>query len=188
MSRGMALPIEDAQRLADDLVCRLGPACEQILIAGSIRRRQALVGDVELVALPRYHVTCDMFGFETSRESALDGALAALGVGLAVHGQRQKRFFWRGFQVDLFIPASPERWGMIATIRTGSADFSRWLVTPKSGGGAMPNNMRCQDGLIWCGATALDSDSEDKVFRVLELDWIPPEERIAGRWSRPHLP
>lgn len=184
----MALPLEDAQRLADELVRKLGPACEQILIAGSIRRRRELVGDIELVALPRYHVMSDMFGNEVARESLLDVALEQLGLTFSKNGERQKQFAWRGFGVDLFIPGSPERWGMIATIRTGSADFAKWLVTPRSAGGAMPGNLRERDGRIWQGATTLETPEEADVFKVLGLDWILPEERTAGRWARRQLP
>lgn len=71
-----------------------------------------------------------------------------------------------GVGVDLFI-ASRETWGCVATIRTGSADFTHWLVTPRRQGGR-----------------AFETREELDVFAALDVAWVEPAERAAGRWRR----
>lgn len=43
-----------ALKIAEGLVCEFGPYCERVEIAGSIRRGKAEVGDIEIVAVPRF--------------------------------------------------------------------------------------------------------------------------------------
>ena len=47
------MPLVTARVLAERIVDELRPFCERIEIAGSIRRRRPLCGDVDLVALPK---------------------------------------------------------------------------------------------------------------------------------------
>lgn len=46
-------PLADALAIANSLVGLLETWCERIIIAGSIRRRKATVGDIELVYVPK---------------------------------------------------------------------------------------------------------------------------------------
>jgi hypothetical protein len=40
--------------------------------------------------------------------------------------------------IDLFIVLPPAQFGAFFAIRTGTAEFSQWLVTPREKGGAIP--------------------------------------------------
>lgn len=64
MSAAKRLPLRLAEIAAERLRAELTPYCERIEIAGSIRRRKAAVGDLELVAVPRIdrEEECDLFG------------------------------------------------------------------------------------------------------------------------------
>jgi DNA polymerase/3'-5' exonuclease PolX len=182
------LPYADALSLAELLERRLAPSCERILIAGSIRRRKSEIGDIELVAQPKLTTEFDMFGFETGNHySQLDGALTELRTeGYTKNGDKYKQFIYEGVTVDLFI-ASPETWGAIATIRTGSADFTHWLVTSRRHGGGCPSGLKVSGGRVMyehVGGEAFDTGTEEKFFQVLEQRWIEPTERIDGRWKR----
>ena len=53
MSGGQPVPLAAARAVAAALRELLEPACARVEIAGSIRRRKAKVGDLELVASPR---------------------------------------------------------------------------------------------------------------------------------------
>ena len=46
-------PYSQVLPIAESLVEKLRPACERIEIAGSLRREKAMVGDIEIVAVPR---------------------------------------------------------------------------------------------------------------------------------------
>lgn len=46
-------PLADAEAVAFQILFFLSPCCERICIAGSIRRRKATVGDIEIVYVPK---------------------------------------------------------------------------------------------------------------------------------------
>ena len=64
MSATRQLPLRLAAKAATRLRAELEPFCERIEIAGSVRRRKATVGDLELVAIPQVErvESVDMFG------------------------------------------------------------------------------------------------------------------------------
>jgi hypothetical protein len=48
-----SIPLPAATALAAKLVAQLAPYCERIEIAGSVRRQKDIVGDIELVVIPK---------------------------------------------------------------------------------------------------------------------------------------
>lgn len=194
--------------VAEDLATDVSGACERVVVAGSVRRRRARVRDVELVAVPRIYrvraeVQADLFalGHREVERSALWDRLEAgreagwcqplkPGVPDLVPDPKwpEKRGagsrYWRllllpeRVKVDLFL-ATPETWGLVLAIRTGSADFSRALVTrwtAVSGGGHAVDGRLC-----WPDGRAEDTREEEDVFRALRCRWVdPPERRGPG--------
>src|SRR5262245_25235456 len=47
------IPLADAQRVASELAALLANSCEQLVIAGSVRRQKQFVSDLEIVAEPK---------------------------------------------------------------------------------------------------------------------------------------
>jgi DNA polymerase/3'-5' exonuclease PolX len=171
--------------IAERLIAQLAPACERIEVAGSIRRERDEVHDIELVAVPRVEVEVDLFGDSTARRSLLDPALVGLG-RFDKNGERYKQIYLPdGIYHDLFLVLPPAQWGVILTIRTGPADFSHWLVTPKRQGGAMPAHLRVHDGALWQGNEIVPTPEEKDFFAALGLPYVEPRERRA-RWN--HVP
>lgn len=180
------MPYADALALAEHLAAQLRPGCERILIAGSIRRQKREIGDIEIVAQPLLTPMLDLFCEPVAGlgQSGLDAQLAQLGTGGYIkNGPRYKQFIFGGASVDLFI-ATHDTWGCIATIRTGSADFTHWLVTNRRQGGGCPSHLKFHDGRLMDGTTALDTSEERLLFECLEQPWIEPVDRIDGRWKR----
>jgi DNA polymerase/3'-5' exonuclease PolX len=165
-------------------------AFRRIEIAGSIRRRKPMVGDIELVA-------------EIDPESDLGAtdrvklALRAAGVrranpitrsdGVEVKapwGDRYLKGLYGGTplecQVDLFIVRPPAEWGVVFLIRTGSAEFSQAVVTRLH-----RYALRTEEGHIISkdddGTVAyVPCESEEEFFRLARLPVIPPEKRFFG--------
>jgi len=183
MSTATKAPYADALAVAQSLTERLRPGVARGLIAGSLRRRKVEIGDVELVVIPKTEPVADLFGDLVGQRSLLDDVLADLDLHYTKNGERYKQFVWQDMPVDLFI-ATPETWGCVATIRTGSADFSKWLVTARKYGGACPSHLRFNEGRIWDGGTALATPEEQAVFDALGVPWVKPIDRIGGQWSR----
>lgn len=173
------MPFAKAQQAADAICNAIMPGCERIAIAGSIRREKPMVNDIEIVAIPI--PKRDMFG-ETTGETELQPILAALcesgSLKRVKGGDKYQQYIVtrRGCKLDLFL-ALRETWGCIYTIRTGSAEFSHKLVTPRSQGGMCPSDMRFNGGRLSRGGLLLDTPEESDVFRELGLQWVEPKER-----------
>lgn len=183
MSTGTKHPYAAALARAEELVTLLAPHCERTLIAGSIRRQKDLIGDIELVVQPNIEKTYDMFGDVVGERSLLDDALGPLSLTFTKNGSRYKQFAWQAMNVDLFI-ASATTWPCIATIRTGSAAFSQWLMTERAYGGAKPRGYQFDEGRLLFLGKVVDLRTEMDLFDALDLAWIPPAERTEGRWRR----
>jgi DNA polymerase/3'-5' exonuclease PolX len=54
VASGNSYPLATARRIAEALLAELTPACERIVLAGSIRRERPNVNDIEIVAIPRH--------------------------------------------------------------------------------------------------------------------------------------
>lgn len=187
MSKDVKRPYEQALPVAQAIVRKLTPYCHRIEIAGSLRRQRPLVGDIEIVAMPRYPV--GIFEPDYRQPSALDMFFEAHDVPLIIGGkqykkgqrERQKRFRYAGYQVDLFL-AVPENWGLILWLRTGSAPFGKWCVKLQGWGGAMPLNMKSDGGFLWRDGEQVSTPEEVDFFSELGLPFIPVDMRDYGRW------
>lgn len=180
------LPLERASEIAKLLVADLEPACEQIQIAGSIRRKCVEVGDVEIVCVPRVEAETEehLWDEATRYVRPLDdlmNRMARLGLIVPIKGGSKYRQFTlknaSELKVDLFITTAAQ-FGLILAIRTGPAEFSKRMVTPRKHGGLLPSNLKVKDGWIWAGDKRIDVPSEEILFAdVLGVPWVPPEKR-----------
>ena len=175
MSAAVKQPRPVMLPIAERIVEALRPYCERIELAGSLRRERPLVGDVEIVAIPRR--LRDLFGDPLDGPTLLDSFLDDRGVLFSKRGERYQQFrYGHQTMVDLFLP-TVETWGSVFTIRTGSWEFSRWLVTPQGAGGAAPDGLVFRDGRLWANGRLLATPEEVDVFHALGLVYIEPAQR-----------
>lgn len=188
------LPLAEARVLAEELLALLKPACARIEIAGSIRRGSPDVGDIELVCIPlvsRYEQSAgDLFGStitysvdllaQRCDELVRDGVLShRLNVnGQQAWGDDNKLAVYKGFAADIFT-AMPETWGVTMAIRTGPAEFSKRLVTPRQHQGLCPSHLRFHGWRV-ChrkSGEPMETREEADVFAVLGMPYLAPEAR-----------
>ena len=189
MSSGDPVPYAEALRVAVELVWLFTPACEQVVVAGSLRRRRPTVSDIEIVAEPRYEEVADGL-FDTARVSALDALLGSFTRRPVTlrradgseevqtrDGAAYKALAYRGLPVDLFL-VDPQHadWGVILTIRTGPADFSRELVTRCRTWGR-----RVQGGRLYVRGQYQPCPTEREFFAAVGMPWLEPEDRDPER-------
>jgi len=177
-----------AKVLAADVVDLLRPACMWIDWAGSLRRGCKYIGDIEIVAIPRPYL--DMFGNPATGPTELDELVSGLyGGALSKDGPRYKQFSIRpglwpaAIQVDLFL-ATRQNLGYILMLRTGPADFSHQMVTPKSRGGLKPDRYILRDGYVWdtlTGDSLVEIPDERTLFELWGMPVLDPARRIAKR-------
>lgn len=170
------MPYSQALAIAQRIVEALRPYCERIEIAGSLRRKADYVGDIEIVCISKTERPKDMFGLDLTAAPTLTNDLAGKLGRLIKGGDKYKQIDLGEIMLDLFI-TTPECWGVIFAIRTGPADFSHWLVTPRKYGGPLPSYMHVADGRVWANSQALYTPEEANFFRLLDLPVIPPHER-----------
>lgn len=166
------IPLGIAEQIAYKYAEKLLPYCDRLEIAGSIRRRKAEVGDIEIVVLPKTFV--DLFGNENGYQ---DPMLAGVWVNKA--GRRYKQYALpEGVNLDLFIVLPPAQWGVILALRTGGAEFSRKLVTPKPYG-YLPQEYVIKDGAVHRADTGeiVPTPEEVDFLTLCGAANIPPQER-----------
>lgn len=189
------IPARQADILARKIRDELAVGCEEIEVAGSLRRRAPFVGDLELVARPRWRPA--LFGdgkdFDELHEAV--SRLVALGslswrevsTGKVIRPPKTAENAGRkyypliatrsGVPLDLFVVRPPATWGVIFAIRTGDRDFSRCLVqrAAKLGHGVTEGALRAERGM----GAAFDTSTERAFFEAIRAPWVPPEERSA---------
>ncbi len=179
MSAGVKVPYAEAVEAANELVKILEPHFERLEIAGSIRRKKEYVGDIELVGILR-GIKFGLFGItETTPIEEIFKPMGQLGYQPIKAGNKYIQFAAKDIRkpnVDLFL-CTPEKWGCILMMRTGSDEFSHKMVTKQSQGGWCPDNMRFLDGRLLRDGNFLDTPEEMDVFREIGMAYVNPENR-----------
>jgi len=167
------LPLEEAQPIVNRLIERFTPVCERVQVAGSVRRQKPMVGDLEVVVIPK--------GEE------LNQLLAEwMAKGIIRHrpdkkwGKKYKSFHFdvgeRTVQADVWIQ-SPETWGVNMMIRTGSATFTKNMVRQKSEGGWKPDWFEVKDARGWQDGEAVQTPEEEDIFKLWGMVYVVPQDR-----------
>ena len=188
MGGNSRVPLAEAEAVATSMVRRLEDACRRILVAGSIRRRKAAVGDIEIVAEPRFESRSRRNGdlFEPTRSENRDlleervESLLRDGV-LATHptdpknGERYKKLWIAGaaLQLDLFVVRPPADWGCAVAIRTGPAHLAVRLVQ-----GLIARGYHMDGFRVLRGEEHYRCEDESDVFGYAGVPFLAPERRL----------
>lgn len=178
MKLEIALPIADRVREI------LSPFCDRCEIAGSVRRKRPEVGDIEIVCIPKKEIVAagdqgNFFG-DDMVERPVHGFVGAVNAWQRVKGdpatgrytQRILPEWGQGFTLDLFI-VRPENWGNLFAVRTGSADYSRYVLA----GGWVRAGYSSQDGMLTKFGVALECREEKDLFALIGIPFCEPEKR-----------
>jgi DNA polymerase/3'-5' exonuclease PolX len=181
------LDIKVAQRLAQRIKSELSSACEAIEIVGSVRRGKPQVGDLELLAIPRFgEAPRDLFGRPTEQPpDRLDQKLRQLlqkgrlrtGPRYGPQWKSLEVARWPGLMLELY-SCDRENWGVQMAIRTGPAEFSKALVTAREWGGYLPAGHQITGGFrLHRHGELVPCETEADFFEAMGMAWIEPEER-----------
>ena len=182
MSTGERMAYKAAKELSEKWLNILSPCCERIAEAGSLRRGAETVGDIEFVAIPKMRQDCDFFGYPmpVPKNYLLDkiDELAAYHEFEIIKGKDKYKQLAlpEGINLELYMVTPPAQWGVQFMIRTGSADFSHWMVTQRKYGGALPSDCKVEHGCVWQNGKALRMDEEIDYFNLCGV-WYEPHER-----------
>jgi DNA polymerase/3'-5' exonuclease PolX len=164
----------------------------RIEIAGSIRREKPVVGDIELVAIVADQDKLIKLIGDVG-QTIKPGVPGVIPWSPKPGAKYIRVRLEEGMNLDLFV-ASPENWGGLFLMRTGSASgsdgnafngfvprmFKRWKTL--SGGGRMTDAMPTMpDG------TQLPVYEEQDFFDLLEMDFVPPVERADHKAIKKYI-
>ncbi len=178
-------PLAEALIVAETLMRVLEHRAERVIIAGSIRRRKEMVGDIELLYIPRYE-NCQLDLLSEGQVNVTDECIDELiacgqlakrtnAKGSEVWGAKNKLAVHvpTGIPVDLFATDADSWWNYLVC-RTGPAESNMriaqaarqrgWTWNPYQDGFTTPN------GYIHCG-------TERYVFEAVGLPYREPWER-----------
>lgn len=185
MSDKPQYPREQAIEVARGLCELLKPVTARLVVAGSLRRNKATVGDVELLFVPAFaDRQFDMFTtvpFDLASEAI--GNLLNNGT-LTKRPNKEGHFTWgeknklavhrSGVPVDLF-STTEENWWVSLVIRTGGKATNLKLTT-----GAQSRGMRLNaygSGFTLQNQQSLVCTSEREVFEIAGVPYAEPEDR-----------
>ena len=186
MSTGIKRPYAMMAGIANNLAEKLAPCCKRIVVAGSIRRQKAEIGDIELVVIADGDKLT-----ERLNQIMADGKIRHVEAGpkkTKRWGEKQKSFLFdaadgQPVQVDVFI-CQPETWGYTLLVRTGSGGFSNRIVTPidrrthEGLPGLMPMKYKCVESrVVTTDGTVLDTPEEDDIFHLWNIEPVAPHLR-----------
>ena len=178
-------PLPVAQRVSDRLLSELrgySDLLSRVSIAGSVRRKKAEVGDIEIVAATGREYSGRAMRTVLERAGVRRGEPNKAGAS-APWGEK----YYRGLAeiapgsdigIDLFVVTPPADWGVVYLIRTGSAEFSQAVVTRLHRWG-----LKSDRGRIIKPSTGevLRCPDELTFFRYARLPWMSPEIRDTSR-------
>jgi DNA polymerase/3'-5' exonuclease PolX len=179
MEKEKVYPWSYANEIANRVVERLKPHCERIEIAGSIRRKKASVGDIEILCIPKKIMQVDLFGEPTGLTITDSGLIKIVAEWEKVKGDLQdgkytQRVLPECIKLDLFT-ATYENWGLLYAIRTGPADYSHNVLARR-----WANRGYESVGGVLCkldGSTKVELKEEEDLFEFLGLAYVKPENR-----------
>jgi len=177
---GVQMNHDAALNVAEKWLEKLKPITDRREIAGSLRRRKAEVKDIEIVCIPKFVDEPDLFGMPQKVNALNRFFISHPEIILTKGGDKYKQIVTgEDIKIDLFIVLPPSQWGVQFLLRTGNAQYSKRFVTSRQYGGMMPAYLKCKDGALWKGDVVMHTPEERDVFRLLGLQWIPPEERTG---------
>ncbi len=150
------------------------PFCERIEIAGSIRREKPIIGDIELVVIPK-KITKRVDLFKDA-EIVSPEFISLVSSFEKIKGEPTGKYTQcllpEGIKLDIFI-ATPENWGFILAIRTGSAAYSHKIL----GTAWVKKGYHSENGTLCKFGLPVAVPEEEDLFRILELPFLHPRKR-----------
>ncbi|MBA7502834.1 hypothetical protein ES706_01431 [subsurface metagenome] len=158
--------LEEATTIAKKVKEILSPYCEEIEIAGSIRRGKPVVHDIDMVLIEKPETWL-----------VLSSMIASIG-RITLNGNKIKSLWYgdkqSGIAIDIYI-ATPATWATLLLIRTGSKENNIRLasIAKRQGWHLKANG----DGLFNEKGERIAGETEESIYEALGIPYQEPNER-----------
>jgi DNA polymerase/3'-5' exonuclease PolX len=169
------MELKEAKSIALKLISELESVCERVEIAGSIRRKNSFVNDIEIVCIPKREST-GLFGGELV---PVAGFASVINKYKKIRGDFDGKYTRRDLgeiEADIFM-CTADNYGYIMAIRTGPSSFSHKVLAY----GWKKKGLVGVEGMLYNKYTGIPLiiKEERELFKIIGLNYIPPEFRIS---------
>jgi len=157
-----------AREVAEDFLRKTRDLYGRVELAGSLRRHEPIVHDVDFAVLPKGRE------FEAWRKE-VKRRVEDIGGSVISFGQVISNFLYRDVQVNLFICPRRDSWGVTLMWATGPKGHTIGMTIKARGKGLLINSQG-----IWTREEprrSIPARTEREVGRILDWKYKDPEER-----------
>ncbi|HLE25043.1 MAG TPA: DNA polymerase/3'-5' exonuclease PolX [Thermodesulfobacteriota bacterium] len=160
---GERMPLGIALPLAEELIFEISkiPGTEGTIAAGSLRRMKETVGDIDILTMAE----------NGERVIKAFTKLSLVKEVLAAGDTKGSVILKNGMQVDLRV-IEPGSYGAALQYFTGSKAHNIKLRTL-----ALEKDLKINEYGVFRGTENIAGETEEEIYKTLELPWIPPEIR-----------
>jgi DNA polymerase/3'-5' exonuclease PolX len=171
MSYKRDLELEAAQEVALDFLGKTKDLYKKCLLAGSIRRMEPTVHDIDFAVIPIVK------NFQVWREK-MSRRVAAIGGQVVTFGEVISNFRYKGVQVNLFLCLNEDAWGVTQMWATGPKGHTIGMTIKARNRGLTINSKG-----LWTKdepPRLIRTRTEAEVGEALGWDFKPPAARGKG--------
>ena len=171
MSYKKNIKLDDAREIATDFLAKTQDLYRRHLLAGSIRREEPIVHDIDFAVIPRGKSFGPWKDKVTERVVAIGGRVTSFGETIS-------NFIYRGVQVNLFLCMNEDAWGVTQMWATGPKGHTIGMTIKARDRGLVINSKG-----LWTRdepPRLIKTRTEKEVGKLLGWKYKPPEERGKG--------
>jgi DNA polymerase/3'-5' exonuclease PolX len=162
------IKLEDAKKVALDFQSKTDDLYKKCLLAGSIRRRAAVVHDIDFAVIPKGK-NFGVWKDEVTRR------VVEIGGRVTSFGETISNFVYKGVQVNLFLCLDEDAWGVTQMWATGPKGHTIGMTIKARDRGLVINSRG-----LWTRdepPKLVRARTEEDVGRLLGWKYKPPETR-----------
>jgi len=162
------IKLEEAEEIGLDFQEKTKDLYKRYLLAGSIRRKQPIVHDIDFAVIPKGK----SFG---AWKDNVSERVRKIGGVVVTFGEVISNFRYRGVQVNLFICLNEGAWGVTQMWATGPKGHTIGMTIKARDKGLIINSKG-----LWTRdvpARLVPTKTEQDVGRILDWKYKPPEAR-----------
>jgi len=163
--------LEDARKVALDFEVKTKYLYRKCLLAGSIRRKEPIVHDVDFAVIPKGKNFVVWKDRVSKRVEEIGGRVTSFGETIS-------NFIYRGVQVNLFLCLTEDAWGVTQMWATGPKGHTIGMTIKARDRGMVINSRG-----LWTRdepPKLVRARTEEEVGRLLGWKFKPPEGRGKG--------
>ena len=184
------MKLEDAKRDAAWILSKFDFLCEKFMVVGSIRRQRPEVNDIDIVVIPRCPREDNWNKIAKAVNRAMGMAQVKKGPKLMTYANYRVTSGLLGrprdpeYTVDIYY-ATPETWGILVLIRTGSKEHNMKLCSLAISKGM---KLSAAEGVLKPLESSpsmmktVASKTEEDIFTALELPFVNPKDREVSEY------